>query len=116
VRRTQGVFKKYGASSLVVAKFVQGLSTIAPPLAGVVRMPMGSFLMFTALAGACWAGAYLFLGWIFSPQLEIVAAYMGRPGVLGVRGFGGRRGRLRGLEVDRAAAVPPEDPDPVRTW
>src|SRR4029434_7050336 len=32
VRRTQRVFEKYGAGSLVVAKFVPGLSTIAPPL------------------------------------------------------------------------------------
>ena len=80
VRRTQGIFEKYGASSLVVAKFVPGLSTIAPPLAGVSRMPMGSFLIFSALAGACWAGAYLFLGWIFSSQLEIVAGWMERLG------------------------------------
>ena len=80
VRRTQGVFEKYGASSLIVAKFVPGLSTIAPPLAGVSRMPLGSFLLFSALAGACWAGAYLFLGWIFSSQLEIVAGWMERLG------------------------------------
>jgi rhodanese-related sulfurtransferase len=70
VRRTQGVFDRWGARALVVAKFVPGLSTIAPPLAGVVRMPLQQFVVFSALAGAVWGGAYLTLGWIFSAQLE----------------------------------------------
>ena len=33
VRRTQDVFKRYGMRGVVVAKFVPGLSTLAPPLA-----------------------------------------------------------------------------------
>src|SRR5262245_12124950 len=57
VRKTQGIFDRYGAKSLVVAKFVPGLSTIAPPLAGVVQMPLASFLAFSALSGLCWSGA-----------------------------------------------------------
>src|SRR5205814_8851986 len=38
VRRTEGVFAKQGARSLLVAKFVPGLSTAAPPLAGIFHM------------------------------------------------------------------------------
>jgi membrane protein DedA with SNARE-associated domain/rhodanese-related sulfurtransferase len=76
VRRTQGIFDRWGAKSLVVAKFVPGLSTIAPPLAGVVQMPLRYFLVFSGLAGAVWGGAYLMLGWIFSAQLEVVAAFL----------------------------------------
>jgi membrane protein DedA with SNARE-associated domain len=40
IRRTEDFFTRYGARSLVVAKFVPGLSTIAPPLAGIVRLPV----------------------------------------------------------------------------
>jgi membrane protein DedA with SNARE-associated domain len=36
VRRTENVFRTHGPHALVLAKFVPGLSTIAPPLAGVV--------------------------------------------------------------------------------
>src|SRR5258707_1192600 len=41
VRNTQDMFARRGAWSLVFAKFVPGLSTLAPPLAGVTRMPFG---------------------------------------------------------------------------
>ncbi|HEX9344529.1 MAG TPA: VTT domain-containing protein, partial [Candidatus Acidoferrum sp.] len=38
VRRTEGVFAKRGPRSLLIAKFLPGLSTVAPPLAGVFHM------------------------------------------------------------------------------
>src|SRR5437867_1067963 len=40
VRRTQRLFSARGARSLLIAKFVPGFSTAAPPLAGIVRMPV----------------------------------------------------------------------------
>jgi membrane protein DedA with SNARE-associated domain len=75
VRRTETIFSKYGAHSLVVAKFIPGFSTIAPPLAGTVRMPLGRFVFFSSFGGLFWAGAFITLGWVFSYQLEIVADY-----------------------------------------
>lgn len=76
VRRTERTFDTYGARSLVFAKFVPGLSTVAPPLAGIVRMPMRDFLVFSAISGVVWAGAYLAVGWVFSAQIEIAASYL----------------------------------------
>src|SRR5262247_273651 len=75
VRRTETIFSKHGPRSLMVAKFIPGFSTIAPPLAGIVRMPLGRFVFYSALGGLFWAGAFIALGWIFSYQLEIVAGY-----------------------------------------
>jgi membrane protein DedA with SNARE-associated domain/rhodanese-related sulfurtransferase len=118
VHKTQGIFERYGAKSLVVAKFVPGLSTIAPPLAGVVQMPLASFLTFSALAGLCWSGAYLALGWIFSSQLEIVAAFIDELGswalVIGAVGIGGWVGwkyvsKRRFLKKINIARITPEE-------
>jgi rhodanese-related sulfurtransferase len=81
VRRTQGMLRTHGARSLVLAKFVPGLSTVAPPLAGIVRMPARRFLTFSAVGGMLWAGAYIAVGWLFSAQLETVAAYLDALGV-----------------------------------
>jgi membrane protein DedA with SNARE-associated domain len=75
VRRTGAIFSKHGPRSLMVAKFIPGFSTIAPPMAGIVRMPLGRFVFFSALGGLFWAGAFIALGWIFARQLEIVADY-----------------------------------------
>jgi len=80
VRRTGAIFSKHGPRSLMIAKFIPGFSTIAPPLAGVVRMPLGRFVLFSALGGLFWAGAFIALGWIFARQLEIVADYAVRLG------------------------------------
>src|SRR5207245_9544833 len=56
VRRTQNAFSVHGARSLLVAKFVPGFSTAAPPLAGIVRMPLLRFVVFTGLGGLVGAG------------------------------------------------------------
>jgi membrane protein DedA with SNARE-associated domain/rhodanese-related sulfurtransferase len=118
VRRTQGIFDSYGAKSLVVAKFVPGLSTIAPPLAGVVGMPLGHFVGFSSLAGVFWSGAYLALGWMFSSQLEMVAAYIEELGswalailVMGIGGYVGWKyiSRRRFLKKINIARITPEE-------
>ena len=80
VRNTQGVFARYGARSLLVAKFVPGLGAAAAPLAGVVRMPLTRFLFCDALGAAIWASAYLTIGYLFSNQLETIAMQGGRLG------------------------------------
>ena len=73
VRDTQGVFSRHGARSLLVAKFVPGLNTVAPPLAGVIRMPLWQFLLFDVLGTLFWAGTCLGLGYVFSGQIEEIA-------------------------------------------
>ncbi len=75
VRRTENVFAQHGARSLVVAKFVPGLNTAAPPLAGVFRMRLLRFLFFDALGVMLWVGVFVGLGYVFSDQLERVAGH-----------------------------------------
>lgn len=70
VRRTEEIFERHGARSLIFAKFVPGLATVAPPLAGVSGMSSSMFLATAAAAGALYTGAYAGLGYLFSPQLE----------------------------------------------
>ncbi len=80
VRRTEETFSRRGARSLLIAKFVPGYSTAAPPLAGIVRMRFARFVVFTGAGGLIWAGAFVGLGWLFSEQLELVASYAIRLG------------------------------------
>jgi len=74
VRRTEGIFSKQGARSLLVAKFLPGLGLVTPPLAGIFRMRFRRFLLFDAIGSTLWAGAFLALGYIFAGQIERVAA------------------------------------------
>jgi len=73
VRRTEGIFAKQGARSLLLAKFIPGLSTVAPPLAGIFHMRARMFLLYDALGAALWGLTILGTGYIFSSQIESVA-------------------------------------------
>jgi membrane protein DedA with SNARE-associated domain len=76
VRRTEGVFAKQGARSLLLAKFLPGLGTVAPPLAGIFHMRARRFLLFDGLGSMLWAGTFLGLGYIFSGQIERIAEHL----------------------------------------
>ena len=91
VRKTEGLFSREGSRSLILAKFIPGLGTVAPPLAGVFHMRLGRFLMFDALGALLWAGSFLGVGYIFSGQIERIAerlaALGGRLGLVLVIAF-----------------------------
>jgi membrane protein DedA with SNARE-associated domain len=80
VRRTEDVFARHGAHSLLVAKFVPGLNTAAPTLAGIFRMPLARFMVFDGLGAFFWVSTFAALGYGFSDQLESIAAYFLRWG------------------------------------
>ena len=73
IRRGRTTFQKRGVRLLVVAKFVPGLDGITPPLAGMFGTPMATFLLYDAIGGALWAGAYIGCGFLFGEELDKVA-------------------------------------------
>jgi hypothetical protein len=73
VRRTEGIFERQGAKSLLIAKFIPGLNAVATPLAGIFRMKFGKFLLYDSLGAMLWAGTFLVWGFLFSNQLELIA-------------------------------------------
>src|ERR671919_1218517 len=75
IRRTENLFVRHGAHSLLVAKFVPGLNTAAPSLAGIFRMPMQRFMIFDFLGGFFWVVTFTSLGLIFGDQLEQIAVH-----------------------------------------
>jgi hypothetical protein len=83
------VFEKRGASALLYAKFLPGLNTVAPPLAGVVRMRLWRFLLFDTLGAVLWAGTLLGLGYAFSGEIELLAARVESTGGFAVLIVGG---------------------------
>src|SRR5580704_15546364 len=66
VRRTENVFARNGAKSLLVAKFVPGLNTAAQPLAGIFRMKFWRFLVFDSAGAILYVGTFFGLGFAFS--------------------------------------------------
>ena len=74
VRRTEDFFRLHGPRSLVVAKFIPGLSTIAPPLAGIVGLGPIAFLLYDGLGTALWVGIGLGTGYALGTGAPDIAA------------------------------------------
>jgi membrane protein DedA with SNARE-associated domain len=74
VRRTQNVFTRYGIEGVVAAKFIPGLSTLAPPLAGNSGFSLPRFLFFDGIGSLLYVGSLLLVGFLFSRQLEAIIA------------------------------------------
>src|SRR5262249_54520130 len=82
VRNTQNLFTRRGASSLLVAKFIPGLSTVSMPLAGIFRMNYLKFLAYELAGAMVWALTLLGVGYIFSEQLDIILEHARHSGGL----------------------------------
>jgi membrane protein DedA with SNARE-associated domain len=81
VRRTEDIYSRHGARWLLVAKFIPGLNAAAAPLAGIFQVRAIRFFLFDILGAIFWAGSFTALGFIFSDQLEDIAAYALRLGI-----------------------------------
>ena len=67
-------FGESGARVLLVAKFIPGLNAMAAPLAGIIRMQRRKFVFLDALGALLWVSAFTVTGYVFSGQLERIAA------------------------------------------
>jgi membrane protein DedA with SNARE-associated domain/rhodanese-related sulfurtransferase len=70
VRRTENYFAKRGAQALLVAKFIPGLSTVAPPIAGQSSMKYGLFAVYDTAGILLWALTFTLGGRFFGDILK----------------------------------------------
>ena len=80
VRRTTDMFSRYGMRVVMMGKFVPGLSTVMPPLAGIFGVSLPRFVAFDGLGSFLYVGCYLGLGFVFSHQLEPALEALGQLG------------------------------------
>jgi membrane protein DedA with SNARE-associated domain/rhodanese-related sulfurtransferase len=88
VSQTQSRFERWGTNSLIIAKFIPGLSIIAPPLAGALRVSWLRFSLLSALGSALWVAAGLGIGMAFKAQIEQLLTHLDRIGGLAGAGLG----------------------------
>ena len=64
LKRAQVFFDKYGAKTIVLARFFPVLRTFAPILAGVGKMNYPVFFFYNLLGGIIWSAGLLILGYL----------------------------------------------------
>jgi membrane protein DedA with SNARE-associated domain len=72
VRDTEARFERWGLKSLLIAKFIPGFSTVAPPLAGAARRSTVAFLIYDGIGAVLWAGSAVAAGRAFHHAIERV--------------------------------------------
>lgn len=80
VRQTEANYERRGVATLVIAKFVPGLATVAPPVAGALGLKTSSFLLYNGAGAALWSGTGLVLGLVFHGQIDWLLARLAELG------------------------------------
>ncbi len=70
VHQSELRFERWGGQMLLAAKFMPGLSLVAPPLVGALGLPLRAFLLFDALGSLLWAVVAVGLGYAFAAQID----------------------------------------------
>ncbi|MBI2093948.1 MAG: VTT domain-containing protein [Candidatus Omnitrophica bacterium] len=63
LERTERFFKRYGAKTIILARFVPIVRTLAPTLAGAARMRYRTFLFFNVVGGVGWVASMTLSGY-----------------------------------------------------
>ena len=118
VTKTEGYFTRRGPVTLLFAKFVPGLSTVAAPIAGQTGMPYGRFVLYDLAGSVIWAEAYLLAGRFFgdvaqksAPFFHVLSHFAFALFVVMVLGFMGYRvfKQRRFLTQVKAMRLEPEE-------
>ena len=88
VRHAEYRFERWGSFTLVLAKFVPGLSIIAPTLAGAMRMNRWSFALFDCLGTAFWAGVAIGSGMLFHDEIDRLIGHLRELGAMALEMIG----------------------------
>jgi membrane protein DedA with SNARE-associated domain len=70
ISRGEDLFRRYGAATVFVARFITGMRVIAGPLAGVLRMNWRKFVIFNFLGAALWVTVISSAGFLFGKHWE----------------------------------------------
>lgn len=72
ILRSAEYFYRRGKQTLIFAKFIPGINTMSPPLAGSMKMRIGDFLQFDSIGALLYVGAYALAGFVFSDALRAI--------------------------------------------
>ena len=70
VEKAKHFFEKYGAKTVVLARFVPIVRTFAPLVIGAADMPYAKFLTFSIVGGALWISSMVLAGYFLGGVIE----------------------------------------------
>lgn len=80
VKQSELLFQRWRGGVLLLAKFVPGLSTVAPPLVGAMGLRVAPFVLFDGLGSLLWVGVAVTLGYVFATQIDALLETLANAG------------------------------------
>jgi membrane-associated protein len=74
---TQSYYEKHGGKTLILGRFLPIIRTFAPIIAGVIKVPLGTFMVFNILGGALWICSLSFIGYYIGHKFPWIEGYLG---------------------------------------
>lgn len=82
VKQSELRFQRWRGRVLLIAKFVPGLSTVAPPMVGAMGLRPATFLWLDGLGSLLWVGVSVGLGYLFAAQIDGMLAALEEAGAV----------------------------------
>lgn len=76
IDRANDWFEKHGAAAVIIGRLVPGIRSLISIPAGLQRMPVGQFVLYTAIGSGVWNVFLVSLGWILGDQWDRVGKYL----------------------------------------
>ena len=70
VEKAKAFFEKYGAKTVILARFIPVVRTFAPLVVGATEMPYAKFLTFSLIGSALWISTMVLTGYFLGGVIE----------------------------------------------
>lgn len=74
--KTETQLNRFGAKSLIYARFIPGFRTFAAPMAGMSGVPYRLFLRYDGIGAILWAGLGVTIGMVFASQINLLIGHL----------------------------------------
>lgn len=74
--QTRAYYERYGAMTIIIARFIPVVRTFAPILAGVAHMRYGTFLRYNIIGGVVWGAGLPLLGYFLGSVIPGIDRYI----------------------------------------
>ena len=77
VTRTSDYFRRFGAFTIIIGRYVAGVRVLAWPLARKSGVGYARFLLYDAAGAVLWTATWVLIGWLVGDRWESVVANVG---------------------------------------
>lgn len=77
ITRATGWFNNHGSKAVFFCRLVPGVRTLISLPAGISKMPLVPFLLYSTLGTLLWVGLLTYAGYVLGDNYEVVEVYLG---------------------------------------